>query len=269
MRIASYRSPRVAALVALALSIPPGSLARTQSTPAVPSAAAATEPSLPPGTNADTGWPRTVTLNHGTAVWYQPQIESWTRQTQIVGWSAVAYTPTGAKEPALGTIKIEGTTRVALDDRLVSMDLKITEYNFKSLPPDEVKALVAEIQARPQNERVIDLDRVLAYVADSPLVTENAEGVKADPPKVFQATAPAALINLDGDPIWSPINDVDLKYAINTNWDLFEHAPTKTFYARYNSSWIQAADVAGPWRPSPASCRAASRSCPPTTTGRT
>ena len=30
------------------------------------------------------------------------------------------------------------------------MDLKITEYNFKSLSPDQVKALVADVQALPQ-----------------------------------------------------------------------------------------------------------------------
>ena len=121
-----------------------------------------------------------------------------------MAWSAVSYQPTGAKEPALGTIKIEGPTRVALDDRVVTMDLNITEYNFKTLSPDQVKALVADVQALPQNERVIDLDRLLAYVSQSPLQVKNVEGIKADPPKVFHAIAPAMLINLDGDPIWSP-----------------------------------------------------------------
>ena len=40
------------------------------------------------------------------------------------------------------------------------MDLRITEYNFKTLSTDQVKALVAGVQERPQHERVIDLDRV-------------------------------------------------------------------------------------------------------------
>ena len=84
-----------------------------------------------------------------------------------MAWSAVAYQPTGAKEPALGTIKIEGPTVVSLDERVVSLDLRITEYNFKTLSPDQVKALVADVQARPVNERVIDLDRVLAYVDEA------------------------------------------------------------------------------------------------------
>ena len=37
-------------------------------------------------------------------------------------------------------------------------------------------------------------------------------------------------------PVWSTIKDIDLRYAVNTNWDLFEHTPTKTLYLRYNDS---------------------------------
>ena len=247
MRITPHRSPSIAALLAVSLVIPPGSLARAQSKPAVPPAVAATQPTPPPGTNADTGWPRTVALAHGNVVWYQPQIESWANQKQLVAWSAVAYTPTGAKEPALGTIKIVGPTQVAVEERVVGFDMDISEYNFKSLSPDQVKTLVADVRALPPRHRVLDLDRLLAYVADSPLTVKNAEGIKADPPKVFQAPAPAALMNIDGEVIWSQVKDLDLRYVVNTNWDLFEHAPSKTFYARYNDSWLQATAITGPW----------------------
>ena len=122
-----------------------------------------------------------------------------TNQKQVLAWSAVSYTPTGAKEPALGTIKIEGPTTVSVDERVVKFDMKITEYNFKTLSPEQVKTLVADVQALPERERVLDLDRVTAAVAKSPLAVKNVEGIKADPPKVYWAPAPAALINLDGD----------------------------------------------------------------------
>jgi hypothetical protein len=245
MRITSHRSPWTASILAVALAVPPGALVQARSGAA--QMAVPAPPAPPPGTNADTGWPRTVTLKSGTAVWYQPQVESWIDQKHIVGWSAVSYQPTGAKEPALGTIKIEGPTEVALDERVVGLDLRITEYNFKSLSPEQVKTLVADVQALPRRERVLDLDRLLAYVEDSPLQQKSIEGIKADPPRVFWAQAPAALVNLDGDPIWSPVKDVDLKYAVNTNWDLFEHAPSKTIYLRYNDSWLQSAAIEGPW----------------------
>jgi hypothetical protein len=243
-----YGSSWVAVPLSLALAVPPNLIAAMQATPAAqtsPATKAAGGP--PPGTNADTGWPRTLQLKTGTALWYQPQIESWIGQKNIVGWSAVAYTPTGAKEPALGTIKIEGPTRVAVDDRVVAMDLRITEYNFKTLSTDQVKALVAGVQERPQNERVIDLDRVIAYVSNSPLNVKNADGIKADPPKIFWAPAPALLINIDGEPAWSPIEGLDLRYAVNTNWDLFEHTASKLFYLRDEGSWLQAPAITGPW----------------------
>jgi hypothetical protein len=254
MFISSCRSPVVAGILSVAIAVPPGATLYAQAKPAAapqakpPIAPPPVAPAPPVGTNADTGWPRTVALKSGSVVWYQPQVESWAEQKQILAWSAVSYQPTGAKEPALGTIKIEGPTHVALDDRVVTMDLKITEYNFKTLSPDQVKTLVADVQALPQNERVIDLDRLLAYVNSSPLTVKNVEGIKADPPKVLWALAPAMLINLDGEPIWSPIKEVDLRYAVNTNWDLFEHTPTKTLYVRYNESWLQATAVTGPWK---------------------
>ncbi len=102
---------------------------------------------------------------------------------------------------------------------------------------------------QPPYKRVIDLDRVLAHVADSPLQPKNTEGIKADPPKIFSAPAPAILVNIDGEAIWSPIKDLDLKYVLNTNWDLFEHTPSKTYYLRVEKSWLLAPAVTGPWTP--------------------
>jgi hypothetical protein len=206
MRIHSLRSPFVAGILSVALALPPGVVLHGQS----PLATAASA-SLPPGTNADTGWPRTVVLRSGTAVWYQPQIESWASQKKMIGWSAVSYQPTGAKEPALGTIKLEAATQVSLDERVVRLDFDITEFNFKTLAPEQVKTLVADVQALPQNQRVLDLDRVLAYVNNSPLQPKNAEGIKADPPTIYSSTTPAILVNLDGDPIWSSVKDLDLR----------------------------------------------------------
>ena len=284
MRFKSCRSPWVAGALSLSLAVPQGALVGAQAQPAPSTAkpapqstakpapqpaaqpapqstakpapqpaakpaaeAAAVTP--PAGTNADTGWPRALALNTGTAVWYQPQIESWVDQKNIVAWSAVSYVPTGAKEPAVGTIKLEGPTSVSVDEKVVRMDLRITEYNFKTLSPDQVKTLVAEVQSRPMNERVIDLARVLAYVDASPLKVREAENIKADPPMVYWAPAPAILVNLDGDPVWGTIEGLDLRYALNTNWDLLEHTPSKMFYLRYNLSWLQASAVTGPWSP--------------------
>ena len=123
MFISSCRSPVVAGILSVAIAVPPGATLYAQAKPAAapqakpPIAPPPVAPAPPVGTNADTGWPRTVALKSGSVVWHQPQVESWAEQKQILAWSAVSYQPNGAKEPALGTIKIEGPTRRARRSR--------------------------------------------------------------------------------------------------------------------------------------------------------
>jgi hypothetical protein len=198
----------------------------------------------------DGGWPRIYDLASGGSILvYQPQIASWEKQAHVVALSAVSHRAKGADKPAMGTIKLEADTKVALADRLVSFNsMKISEANFQTLQKEQVREIAEAIEkAIPLDERVIALDRVLANLDKSQIVPKNVEGIKADPPTIFFSKTPAVIVNLDGDPILSPIKENDLKYAVNTNWDLFQHVPTNTYYLRNNDSWLKATDVKGPW----------------------
>jgi hypothetical protein len=221
------------------------------STPAPPPAPAG-KPAAP-APPVDGGWPRAYsTPSGGKILMYQPQVASWEQQKHMVAYAAVAYEQKGAtSKPALGSLQIEAETKVAVADRLVSFrDFKIAESNFPTLQKEQMREVVTEIdKAFPTEERVIGLDRVLASVDRSQIIPKEVPGVKADPPTIFFSDTPALLVNLDSDPIWSPIKENDLKFAVNTNWDLFEHEPTKTFFLRNEGSWLKAADVKGPWTP--------------------
>ena len=206
-------------------------------------------------TDADPGWPRAHTTKRGgRVVIYQPQVASWEGQKHLVAYAAVSYLAKGAEKPILGTIKVESDTKVALEQRLVSFaEFKVTETNFGSLERGRIREILAEIsEAIPAGERVIALDRVVAGLDTSQIIPRNVEGVKAEPPTIFFSTKPALLVNLDGHVIWSPIKNNDLRYAINTNWDLFEHVPSKTLYLRHGSIWMRAAAISGPWEPTTA-----------------
>jgi hypothetical protein len=172
----------------------------------------------------------------------------------MVAYSAVSFTPRDATKAEMGTIRIEADTSVAMADRLVRFThFQITEASFPTLDKDQTREVVTQIDdAFPDDERVIGLDRVLAAIDRSQIVPKNVEGVKADPPKIFFSKTPAVLVNLDGKAIWSPIKDNDLKYAVNTNWDLFQHEPSSSYYLRVESSWLQAKDLGGPWTPAAA-----------------
>jgi len=62
-----------------------------------------------------------------------------------------------------------------------------------------------------QHERILDLEFVLASVDKSSVKPSNTLGLKADPPVILFSKKPALIVNLDGDPIWSPVQKNDLK----------------------------------------------------------
>jgi hypothetical protein len=185
---------------------------------------------------------------------YQPQVASWDGQKKIVLFAAVARSTNATAKPEMGTIKVEADTSVAVDERLVNFtDLKMTESNFPGLSNEQHKEVVDQITSRilklaPDGSMVMGLDRVLARLDKSQLIPKNIEGVKADPPTIFYSSSPAVLVNLDGDPIWSPIKQNDLTYAVNTNWDLFQYTLSKAYYLRNNNTWLTATDLKGPWK---------------------
>src|SRR5262245_578468 len=260
MRMHRCSSP-AAAVVAVCgvLLAPVAPLVHAQAPAPPPAPAPATAPATAPAQAAqpdDGGWPRDFATSKGGALRiFQPQVASWDGQKKIVMYAAVSHTAVGAQKPELGTVKIEADTSVAVDQRLVNFsNLKMTESNFPGVKPELQKEIVSDIQdqiqkAVPEGELVLGLDRVLARLDKSQLIPKNVDGVKADPPVIFYSAGPAVLVNLDGDPIWSPIKDNDLKFALNTNWDLFQLAPTNTYYLRYNESWLTATDIKGAWIP--------------------
>ncbi len=217
-----------------------------------PLAAAAASAKAASAAVADRGWPRAYETPNGLRfVIYQPQVASWENQKRMVAYAAVSVETAGGQKPALGSVKVEANTRVALDDRLVSFsDMTLTETNFPTLPKDQLRDIAAEImKAVPDDDRVIALDRVMAHIDKSQITAKNAEGLNTDPPPIFVSQAPAVLVNFDGDPIWSPIKENDLKFAVNTNWDLYFHEPSKTYYLLNDGSWLATKDLKGSWAP--------------------
>ena len=246
-----------AVVVAIIMAITPVLQALPQAPPKTPAPAPAKAPPAKAQPAAapvpDGGWPRAyATPSLGRVIVHEPQIASWANQKQLVAFAATSYEAKGAAataKPALGTIKLEAATSVSLDERLVNFaNLRITESSFPTLPKEQLRDLVGEItKAIPADDRVIALDRVLAFVDKSTIVPKDVPGLKAEPPTIFFSSTPAVLVNFDGEPIWNAIEKNDLQFAVNTNWDVFQHGPTKTYYLRNNDHWLKATAIAGPW----------------------
>ena len=221
--------------------------------PMVPLLPAQTAPAPKEGEEAvDGGWPRSFEMSSARQLTiYEPQVASWDRQKHVVAYAAVAYSTSAANKPDLGSIKLESDTAVSLEERLVRFAaIDLTEANFPKLSREQTGEITRFIRETiPEKERVIALDRMMAATETSAIVPKDVPGIKADPPKIFFSNTPAILVNLDGEAIWSPIPENDLQFAVNTNWDLFQHGPTKTFYLRHESTWLKASSLEGPWAP--------------------
>src|SRR5512145_2815631 len=125
---------------------------------------------------ADRGWPRGYSLpSEAQIVMYQPQIASWENQKQLVAFAALSHVAKGEKKPALGTIKFETETEVSLEQRLVKFSkIKIIETNFQTLAKERTQEIVTELEKSiPEEDRIIALDRILAYVDKSTINPKN------------------------------------------------------------------------------------------------
>jgi hypothetical protein len=59
----------------------------------------------------DPGWPRQLSKNGATLVYYQPQIDSWSNFKDLDWRMAISLTPPAGK-PAVGIAVLHGTTEV-------------------------------------------------------------------------------------------------------------------------------------------------------------
>ena len=131
-------APSQAAAAAPAAAKPSATAAPAKAAPAK----AATAVPAP----VDGGWPRAYTTpSGGHILLYQPQVASWDDQRRVVAYAAVSYEAKGATKPALGSLKVEADTKVAVAERLVNYSvLQVTESNFPTLTKEEAREVVAE-----------------------------------------------------------------------------------------------------------------------------
>ncbi len=198
---------------------------------------------------ADQEWPQELMGGDGsTVLLYQPQVESWKDHKLVRARMAVAFRRMGTPAPVLGGVVLEGDTATSSEAGQVRIsNIRILEGRFPALSPSESDRLLDALRARMTKEDVvIALERLTAYL-DRAETALTAVPLKTDPPKIFVSTRPAVLVVLDGAPVMAPIAGTDLKYAVNTNWDLLRDGAA--YYLRHEQGWLTAPAPTGPWTP--------------------
>jgi hypothetical protein len=194
------------------------------------------------------GWPREYELdNGGKLLIYQPQFERWSDNKQIRGTLALTYTRNSDESPLLGTVILDADTETDLESNLVrTYKFTLLEGTFPGLSTRDSKILTQQLMGLFPREMMMSLDRVLAGL--QPSRTQQPTAVlESDPPKIFVSQSPAILVQFDGEPLWSPVDGINLKHAANTDWDVFYFEKKGTYYLLDGDAWLQASRVQGPW----------------------
>ncbi len=198
-------------------------------------------------------WPREFFGPNGEKLEiHQPQIIEWENYERIDAISAVAFYLTEDATPSLGVIKFSARTDADLDNREVLLtDFELQRVNFSDLDEKITGKISAGVEKILANEKatLISMDRVLAGLpGNQPKLNSLENQINLEAPSIFISQELAYLVMLDGEPILQQIEDGDLTFAVNTNWDLFYKKENETFYIQVEDLWLETKDLKGDWQ---------------------
>jgi hypothetical protein len=67
------------------------------------------------------------------------------------------------------------------------------------------------------------------------------------PPRIVFVEAPAAVIRIDGEPVWRPVENTPLERVVNTRGLVLRDAGARVVLIHVLDGWVGAPSLAGPW----------------------
>ncbi len=207
-------------------------------------------------------WPREIEGANGASITlYQPQVDSWDSFTDLEFRLAAELKLPGSDEPVPAALRMAATTTTDVAERtVVARDLKVVDVDISSADKTVERRLRAVITAYVDGmTQALSLDTVLAHFEDGaarerpeptygPVPNGKRPGeLSSTPPQILVSYIPAILVLYDGDPLFVDTGTPGLEFAVNTNWDVFHHVDTSTYYLLYENAWLEASTPTGPW----------------------
>jgi hypothetical protein len=193
----------------------------------------------------DPGWPRQITKQGGTLIYYQPQVDDWTDFQQLDWRMAISITPAGGKA-TVGAVAMRGVTSVNSDTQMVLISgLTIKNTYFPSLDPATAASMQQLVTTFLPPTVWISMHRLIACVP-KPAAPPSGVQLNNDPPQIFVSYQPAILLGVEGEPMFADIPNTKLQYVINTDWAVFVYDKS-TFYLLAGDRWLTSSSLQGPW----------------------
>jgi hypothetical protein len=147
--------------------------------------------------------------------------------------------------------KVENTTlmRVINSPAVILLDSATGNYYLQAADFWMTAPKLSGAWTKAQNP-----SRALATVLageEQPAATSAGQATavsKAAPPEIVVSTEPAELIQLNGEPQFSPVTNTKLLYLTNTNSDVFMNITDQCYYVLLSGRWFRAPKLDGPWQ---------------------
>ncbi len=204
----------------------------------------------PAAGSADT-WPHAIRGDNGAVTVFQPQVISWPDRQTLNARIALSILSDGAKTAVLGSLEASFSTTTDLATRQVTLsNARLTGSQFPASDKAQVARFDERIRAALASmpPKRVPLDLLLLSLRSGG-ETPASVPLQHVPPTIFVSQRPASLLVFDGEPVLTPVAGTALSVAVNTNWDVFVDADSKTWYWLNDGAWLRAPDVKGPWAP--------------------
>src|SRR5277367_4561267 len=193
----------------------------------------------------DPGWPRQITKNGSTLIYYQPQVDDWTNFQQLDWRMAISITPAGGTA-TVGAVSMHGFTSVNSETQMVLIsDISIKNTYFPSSDPGTAASLDQLTRTFLPPTVWISMQRLVACVP-KPATAPVGVQLNNNPPQIFVSYQPAILLSLEGQPLFADIPSTKLQYVINTEWAVFLYDKS-TYYLFAGQQWLMSSSLEGPW----------------------
>jgi hypothetical protein len=195
----------------------------------------------------DGGWPKEVAEGDATFVVYEPQVEAWDGYL-FEAYSAVAVQEADADAPVYGVVSLTARTHVDKTERLVTFDqIEVSETRFLSAESRQEAWRGALQKSFTDQVRTIGLDRVEAGMALLEAHERSQEvPVLSEPPAIVFSEKPAALIYVDGDPVYRAVDETSYERLLNTR-ALILRDEKGAHWLHMMDGFVTAPALEGPW----------------------
>ena len=195
-------------------------------------------------------WPKITVVSGTQYTVYQPQLENWDGY-RFAGRVAVSVLPAGAPAPVFGVITVSAATDVDRLSRVVRMNnVRVTSSSFPSAP-GSADTFGAGLQNWISDQVFApSLDQMQAALGvESAANQTKGAVVQNDPPNFVFSDVAAALVHIDGEPVWQTVDGTPLSRVINTR-ALILRDPAGKVYLHLLDGFVEAPSLGGPWLPS-------------------